>query len=116
MGDTYFSFMYPFIDNGSGGSVKGVIAAADRVLGMIDDTTRVIPGHGPLSNKRELKNYRDMLIKVSATIERMVKAKKSLNEVIAAKPTREFDAVWGGGFLKPEQFIEILYRQLAPAQ
>jgi cyclase len=109
MGDTYFNGLYPFIDVGTNGSVKGVIAAADRVLGMADDNTKIIPGHGPLSNKRELKAYRDMLAAVYPKIERMVKAKKPLAQVIAAKPTKDYDAAWGNGFLKPEQFVEIVY-------
>ena len=109
MGDTYFNGLYPFIDVGTNGSVQGVIAAADRVLGMADDNTKIIPGHGPLSNKRELKIYRDMLAAVYPKIERMVKAKKTLAQVIAAKPTKDYDAVWGNGFLKPEQFVEIVY-------
>ena len=99
MGDTYFSFMYPFIDLGSGGSVKGVLAAADGVLGTIDENTRIIPGHGPLSNKSDLRTYRDLLSKVATSIGRMIKAKKTLEQVVAAKPTREFDAVLGNGFL-----------------
>ena len=98
---------------GTKGSVSGVINAVDRVLQMIDDTTQVIPGHGPLSNKRELRIYRDMLVKVSAKVGRMVKAKKTLRQVIDAKPTAEFDAVWGKGFLKPEQFVEIVYTSVA---
>ncbi len=109
MGDTYFNGLYPFIDTGTNGSVKGMIAAADRVLKISDDTTKIIPGHGPLSNKAELKAYRDMLVKISAKIEAMVKAKKTLAQVIAAKPTRDFDEAWGKGFLKPEQFVEIVY-------
>jgi glyoxylase-like metal-dependent hydrolase (beta-lactamase superfamily II) len=109
MGDTYFNGLYPFIDVGTNGSVTGVIAAADRVLGMSDDNTKIIPGHGPLSNKRELKAYRDMLAAVYPKVERMVKAKKTLAQVIAAKPTKDYDAAWGNGFLKPEQFVEIVY-------
>ena len=109
MGDTYFNGLYPFIDTGTNGSVEGMIAAADRVLKISDDTTKIIPGHGPLSNKAELKAYRDMLVKISVKIEAMVKAKKTLAQVIAAKPTRDFDEAWGKGFLKPEQFVEIVY-------
>jgi len=109
MGDTYFNGLYPFIDVGTNGSVKGVIAAADRALAMSDDNTKIIPGHGPLSNKRELKAYRDMLAAVYPKVERMVKAKKTLAQVIAAKPTKDYDAAWGNGFLKPEQFVEIVY-------
>jgi glyoxylase-like metal-dependent hydrolase (beta-lactamase superfamily II) len=109
MGDTYFNGLYPFIDTGTNGSVKGMIAAADRVLKISDDTTKIIPGHGPLSNKAELKAYRDMLVRISAKVDAMVKAKKTLAQVIAAKPTRDFDEAWGKGFLKPEQFVEIVY-------
>ena len=113
MGDTYFNGLYPFIDTGTNGSVKGVIAAVDRVLAITDDTTKIIPGHGPLSNKSELKAYRDMLVKVSAKVSALVKAKKSLAQAIAAKPSKDFDAAWGNGFLKPEQFVEIVYTSVA---
>ena len=112
MGDTYFNGLYPFIDTDTNGSVKGMIAAADRVLAITDDITKIIPGHGPLSNKSELKAYRHMLATVYAKVERMVKAKQSLQQVIAAKPTAEFDAAWGKGFLKPEQFVEIVYKSV----
>jgi len=114
MGDIYFAGIYPFIDYGTGGSVKGMIAAAERGLALADDATKIIPGHGPLSNRKELKDYRDMLATVSARIEKMMEAGKSLQEIIAAQPTREFDAVWGKGFLKPEQFVEVVYQSLAP--
>ena len=109
MGDTYFNGLYPFIDTGTGGSVKGMIAAADRVLQITDDTSKIIPGHGPLSNKAELKAYRAMLVTVSAKVGALVNAKKTLAQVIAAKPTADYDAAWGKGFLKPEQFVEIVY-------
>ena len=79
MGDIYFAGIYPFIDYGTGGSIRGFIAAIDRVLKIADDNTKIIPGHGPLSNQRELRAYRNMLAKVSAKIERMVKAKKTLS-------------------------------------
>ena len=113
MGDTYFNGLYPFIDTGTNGSVRGVIAAADRVLRITDDTSRIIPGHGPLSNKAELKAYRDMLVRVHANVAAMVKAKKTLAQVIAARPTRDYDARWGNGFLKPDQFVEVVYTNIA---
>ena len=109
MGDTYFNGFYPFIDTGTNGSVKGVITAADRVLQITDDTSKIIPGHGPLSNKAELKAYREMLVKVYAKIAAMVKAKKTVAQVIAAKPTKDYDGKWGNGFLKPDQFVDIVY-------
>lgn len=116
MGDIYFSYMYPFIDTSSGGSVRGVLAAVDGVLGTIDENTKIIPGHGPLSVKNDLRAYRDMLSKVSNSIGRLIKARKTLEQVITEKPTREFDAVWGNGFLKPDQFVEIVYESLSQTQ
>jgi glyoxylase-like metal-dependent hydrolase (beta-lactamase superfamily II) len=113
MGDTYFNGFYPFIDTGTNGSVKGVIAAADRVLQITDDTSKIIPGHGPLSNKAELKAYRDMLAKVYANVAAMVKTRKTLAQVIAARPTKDYDGKWGNGFLKPDQFVEIVYTSAA---
>lgn len=112
MGDVYFNGGYPFIDYSSGGSIDGVIAAVDRVLGMIDDATKVIPGHGALSNRAELTAYRDMLRGVRAKIAPMVEAGKSLEEVVAAKPTAGFDEKWGGGFIPPDGFAKIAYNTL----
>lgn len=111
-GDTFFNKLYPFIDTSSGGSVAGVLAAADRVLKMAGDKTRIIPGHGPLGNKADLKAYRDMLASVSARIAGQIKQGRKAEEVVASKPTAEFDAVWGKGFLAPDKFVEMLYGNL----
>jgi cyclase len=72
MGDVYFNGYYPFIDYSGGGTVEGVIAACDQVLGIVTDRTKIIPGHGPLSNKAELQAYRDMLVAISGRIRKMV--------------------------------------------
>src|SRR5436189_5967280 len=73
MGDTFFNKLYPFIDTSSGGSAAGVIANADRVLKTAADDTKIIPGHGPLATKADLKAYRDMLATVSGRIQKQVK-------------------------------------------
>jgi cyclase len=114
MGDVYFAGIYPFIDASSGGRIDGVIAAADRVLAMVGDDTKIIPGHGPLSNKAGLREYRDMLSTVRDRVKAMVDAGESRDAVVAAKPTAEFDAKWGGGFLKPDPWVAIVYSTLAP--
>lgn len=111
-GDTFFNRLYPFIDTSSGGSVDGMIAAADRVLAMAGDKTKIIPGHGPLGNKADLKAYRDMLATVSDRIKDQVKAGRTLEEVVASKPSAQFDDVWGKGFLPPEKFVAMLYGNL----
>lgn len=113
MGDAFFNKLYPFIDTSSGGTVDGVVAAADRVLKMAGDKTKIIPGHGPLATKADLKTYRDMLAKLSANIRGQIRAGKKSEEIVASKPTAEFDAVWGKGFLPPEKFVAMLYGNLA---
>jgi glyoxylase-like metal-dependent hydrolase (beta-lactamase superfamily II) len=113
MGDTYFSATYPIIDLESGGSIDGLIAASERVLARIDGTTRVIPGHGPVSDRAGLQKYRDMLVGVRAAVTKLIKKKKSLDDVVAAKPTAPWDETWGKGFMKPDLFAKILYTELS---
>ena len=84
MGDTFFNGLYPFIDSSSGGNPDGVINAADRVLALIDDKTRIIPGHGPVSTKADLKAYRDMLFTVNSRVKAMMKDGKKLDDILAA--------------------------------
>src|SRR5882724_9642502 len=112
MGDTFFNKMYPFIDTSSGGSVAGVLASADRVLKLAGDNTKIIPGHGPLGTKADLKAYRDMLAAVSGQVASQIKQGKKLEEVVASKPTAQLDAAWGKGFLTPDKFVEMLYGNL----
>jgi glyoxylase-like metal-dependent hydrolase (beta-lactamase superfamily II) len=112
MGDIYFNGMYPFIDTSSGGTPDGVIAACDRVIALADDATKIIPGHGPLSNKAELKAYRDMLAAVSGRIKQLLKDGKKLEEIVEAKPTADFDEKWGKGFIPAAKFAEMLARNL----
>src|SRR5438105_9767780 len=113
MGDIMFNKLYPFIDTSSGGTVEGVIGAVERTLKEVGERTRIIPGHGPLANRADLKVYRDRLAKISGRIRAQLRAKKTLEQVQASKPTAEFDAVWGKGFLNPDRFVEMLYKNMA---
>jgi len=112
MGDIYFNGMYPFIDLSAGGSINGMISAVKRVLLLCDRNTKVIPGHGHLSDKAELEEYLKMLVAVRDRITREIKAGKPLDAVIASQPTRDLDPAWGKGFMKPEQFVKIVYDSL----
>ena len=112
-GDILFSGIYPFIDISAGGSVKGTIAAADRILAAIDDNTKLIPGHGPLATKKDLKVYRDMLADISGKIEGMLAKGKTPDQIKAAKPSAAYDAKWGNGFMKPDLFVDILVKNLS---
>jgi len=108
-GDIYFAGIYPFIDTSTRGSVNGVIDAAQHVLSIIDDDTKVIPGHGPLSNKAELSDYVDMLISMRAKITKQISDGKTLEEIQKTKPAQEFDEKWGHGMLTSDKFVQILF-------
>ena len=112
MGDVFFNGSYPFIDAGSGGTPLGMIAAFDRVLALAGDKTKIIPGHGPLADKAALQRTRDMLATLVARIQAARRAGKSDEQVRAAQPTADFDAVWGKGFIKPEQFVQLVLNGL----
>ena len=111
-GDIFFNGLYPFIDVSSGGSIDGMIEDSDRLLALADDKTKIIPGHGPLADRAALKTYRDMLTAIRDRVAAAIKSGKTLEQVQAMKPTADFDAAWGKGFLKPEQFVAIVYSSL----
>jgi len=111
MGDLFFNGMYPFVDLSSGGSFEGFIAAADRALAL-GEGTRIIPGHGPVGTRADLRAYRDMLVTVRDRVKPLVQAGKTPAEVVAAHPLADLDAKWGNGFMKPEKFVEIVAQSL----
>jgi len=112
MGDVFWNRQYPFVDSHSGGSIRGTVAAVDTVLLSIDDETAVIAGHGPLGDRARLIAYRDMLQGIADRIQSLVDAGKTLEETQAAGPTADWDAEWGGGFIKPEAFVRMVYEDL----
>ncbi|MDX2301049.1 MAG: MBL fold metallo-hydrolase [Xanthomonadaceae bacterium] len=112
MGDLYFNGLYPFIDVDAGGSIHGMIAGVQRALAMIDDRVIVVPGHGPLSNRAELKRYGEMLVVLRDRIAALKAQGKSLQQAIQAKPSAEYDAALGGKFISPELLVELIYRSL----
>ncbi len=111
-GDLYFAGQYPYFDLSSGGSFDGLIAAADRMLSLADGETKIIPGHGPLSNRAELAEWRVMLVEVRARVQAAIDAGQSLAEIRASRPTREWDARYGGGFVKPADLLRRVHASL----
>lgn len=112
-GDLYFNGMYPFIDTSTGGSITGMIAASNELLAICNSETKVIPGHGNLSNCEEMKTYKTMLETVKNLVEKAIAQGISQEDFIKSKPTANLDKTWGNGFLKPEQFLTIVYTDLA---
>jgi cyclase len=108
MGDTFFNGLYPFIDTSSGGTADGIVAAADRVLALATEKTRIIPGHGPLASRADLQAYRDLVATVAQRIKDLRRAGKTDADIRAARPAAEYDARYGGGFIKPEQFVQMM--------
>jgi len=112
MGDTYFNGGFPFIDVASGGSIDGAIAALDRVLMVADGNTRIIPGHGPLSNARELRTTRDMLQTIRDRVAAAKANGSSADQAVAMNPAQEWDAELGGGFVNQERLVRAIYASL----
>jgi glyoxylase-like metal-dependent hydrolase (beta-lactamase superfamily II) len=110
-GDVLFNGLFPFIDLDGGGSVDGYIAGQQRMLSMVDDDTRIIPGHGPLANKADLQAAVDMLIDAKARIKALVDAGNSQEAVIAANPLAAY-ASWSWDFITTETMIATIYRSL----
>jgi len=113
LGDNFWNGYYPFIDNGvGGGNVETMIRSVDTALKMTTDKTLIVPGHGPVGNRAQLKEYRDMLVAITANVKQLKKAGKTLDEVIAAKPTAAFDKQFDGFVIKPALFTRIVYEGL----
>lgn len=112
-GDAYFNGIYPFIDTENGGSVEGMITAVERILAITNKNTKIIPGHGPLSNRAELVAYRRMLQDVRTRTYAAIQKGETLESFIASKPTADYDKTWGKGFLSPEKFLTIVYQDLS---
>jgi glyoxylase-like metal-dependent hydrolase (beta-lactamase superfamily II) len=108
-GDVFFNGTYPYIDTSTGGNLEGMIGAVERILERSDAKTRIIPGHGPLASRADLERYQRMLTTVRDRIEPMLREGKSRDEVIAAKPSADLDADWGGGFMKPDVWVGLVY-------
>jgi glyoxylase-like metal-dependent hydrolase (beta-lactamase superfamily II) len=112
MGDTFFNGRYPLIDLSSGGSLVGMIAAANQGLAMTNADTRFIPGHGPLASRADLVRYRDMLVATRDRVGKLIAEHRTLKEILDAKPLADLDPQWGNGNIKSEQFLTIVYGSL----
>jgi cyclase len=112
MGDLFFNGMYPYIDPGTGGNINGMIAAADKILSLAGNDTRIVAGHGPLGNKADLTKARDMLITSRDRVGKLKSAGKSAEEAVAERPFADFDPVWGNGIVNSEQWVHIVYLTL----
>ena len=112
MGDLFFLRMsFPFVDASSGGNVRGVIAAADKVLAIADDQTKIIPGHGAVATKADLQQYRNMVSEIVAKVEAGIKAGKTLEQIKADRPADGY-GVKADGFITADRFVETVFNMV----
>lgn len=123
-GDIFTPGNYPVIDLARGGNIQGIIRALNRLIEMTipadkqEGGTYVIPGHGRLCDQADVVEYRDMATIIRDRIQDLIKKGMTLEQVKAAKPTRDYDPEYGTttGFWTTEMFVEAVYRSLSPKQ
>lgn len=108
-GDILFNGMFPFIDTDHGGTLKGMIDAAAKILSMIDDDTRIIPGHGPLASKADLKAYHAMLTTAYQRLSQLKSQGKSMEAVVTAVPLADLEKNWASPLFPTAAWIGIVY-------
>ena len=115
-GDIYRTTSYPYIDTGNGGTFLGIIEALDLLIGISNAETKIIPGHGVISNVTEVRAWRDMLLTIRDRVKTSVDAGRSLEEIQAAGLTKEYDERWDSGRRVggAATMLEAAYKDLAP--
>jgi glyoxylase-like metal-dependent hydrolase (beta-lactamase superfamily II) len=111
-GDVFFNGLFPPIDLDAGGSVAGYLAAQKQVFALADDATKIIPGHGALAGKADLKSAIDMLEDAIALVNAQIKAGKSEDEVVAMNPLAKYHDKWSWSFVSTEGMTRQLYAGL----
>jgi glyoxylase-like metal-dependent hydrolase (beta-lactamase superfamily II) len=107
--DTWWNGHYPFIDYSTGGSIDGMIRAAEANVDAVTDRTIVIPGHGPVGDRRQLTEYRDMLRSIRDAVAGLKREGRSVDQVVAARPTVRYDPKWGTFVITPDAFTRLVY-------
>ncbi len=116
MGDMFVTYGYPYIDYGNGGSINGFISSLDAILAMMDDNTKVIPGHGELCRKADVKNFRDRLAEIRDEVAAALKKGKKSEDITGLPVASKFDAEWGKGFVKGKDFVLLIADNLKATQ
>ncbi len=113
-GDTYMKDRYPFVDTGSGGTQAGFIAAIKKALEIAKPTTKIIPGHGELATRADLEAALAMHEGARAAVEAQIKAGKTLEQTVAAKPLAQWTPRFGGAgsFITDDAYVTVIYNEL----
>lgn len=111
-GDMFVRYGYPFIDVSSGGTVDGFISSLDKMLAMMDDNCKIIPGHGEVCTKADLKTFRDKIADIRDQIAAALKKGKKVEDIPAMGITDKYEADWGKGFVKGKDFVLLIANDL----
>lgn len=113
VGDIFSNHFYPIVDLTSGGSIDGMIHSLDQVLAKTDGQTKIVPGHGPVATRADLQEYRNMLMQVRQRVKDLIAAGRTIDEVVTAAPTKDFDSKWGAGYVTADVFTKMVFSSLA---
>jgi len=116
MGDMFVTYGYPYIDYGNGGSINGFISSLDAFLAMMDDNTKIIPGHGELCTKADMKKFRDRLAEIRDEVATALKKGKKLEDITSLPIASKYDEEWGKGFTKGKDFVLLIADNLKATQ
>ena len=108
VGDVFRTTGYPGVDAGNGGSVKGTLDALQKIIDMAGPDTKLIPGHGVVSTRDDVVEFRNMVVEVQKRISDLIRQGMTLEQVVAAKPTADLDDRWGSF----ERFLPGFYQAL----
>jgi len=111
MGDTFFNGRFPYIDLGSGGTVQGLIDAIVKAKMIVDEETKIIPGHGALATQADLYKYHEVIIAVFEGVKNAIVEGQTLEEIKASGITKPYEG-WGSGFISDERFLDIIWTDL----
>jgi glyoxylase-like metal-dependent hydrolase (beta-lactamase superfamily II) len=112
MGDAFVRYGYPFVDISSGGSVAGMVANMDDIIAMTNDDTIVIPGHGEISSREDMVDFRDILKDILDEVRKQIDEKKTLEQIQESEIASKYDQLWGGSTITGKTFITFTYESL----
>lgn len=115
-GDTFFHGFYPDIDQPHGGTIDGMIALYDTLYKMCGPNTRIIPGHGPVANRDDVREYQGMLREVRNRVAKAIAAGMTEDQLVASHPLDDLDKKWGGNLIKAPYLLGIVYEDLKAHQ
>jgi len=113
MGDMYVQYGYPFVGVNNGGGINGFISSLDKMLPLMDDNSKIIPGHGNLATKKEVQAFRDRLVEIHDVVAAALKKGTKVEDVANLPIATKYDAEWGKGFVKGKDFVMMVAENLS---